>query len=67
MFAKTARTRRDNLHNSMSDLVQQKERAEAELMDAETELQKAEKLEVREARQSIEQSEPTYNKHAMIG
>lgn len=49
-FAKAARTRRDNLMTSIRDLKQQKEAAEAELLEAEAELQKAERLEVREAR-----------------
>ncbi len=49
-FAKAARTRRDNLATSIRDLKQQKESAEAELLEAENELQKAERLEVREAR-----------------
>lgn len=68
-FAKAARTRRDNLFNSISDLKSQKETAEEALMDAEAELQKAEKLEVREARQVVEAQpeENTYDKHAMIG
>lgn len=49
-FAKAARTRRDNLAISIRDLKQQKESAETELLEAEAELQKAERLEVREAR-----------------
>lgn len=49
-FAKAARVRRDNLATSIRDLRQQKESAEAELMEAEAELQKAERMEVREAR-----------------
>ncbi|MDZ7823265.1 MAG: flagellar export protein FliJ [Ahrensia sp.] len=67
-FAKAARLRRDNLFNSIADLKVQKESAETLLLDAEAELQKAEKLEVREAR-GIEPAmqESTYDKHAMIG
>jgi flagellar export protein FliJ len=65
-FAKAARTRRDNLSTSIRDLKQQKEAAEAELMDAEAELQKAERLEVREARNegAVESGE---DRKAMIG
>lgn len=67
-FAKAARTRRDNLQNSIKDLITQKEAAEELLMEAEAELQKAEKLEVREARATLEaETESAYDKHAMIG
>ncbi|MBO6639768.1 MAG: flagellar export protein FliJ [Roseitalea sp.] len=69
-FAKAARTRRDNLFNSIKDLQSQKDAAEAALMDAEAELQKAEKLDVREARRvAEEQSARTsaYDRQAMIG
>ncbi|MEN0000357.1 MAG: flagellar export protein FliJ [Pseudomonadota bacterium] len=67
-FAKAARTRRDNLMNSINDLKAQKETAEAALMDAEAELQKAERLEVREAR-GIEEpaAAPEIDRSAMIG
>jgi len=65
-FAKAARTRRDNLSTSIRDLKQQKEGAEAELMDAEAELQKAERLEVREARNDSSDSAGDDRK-AMIG
>lgn len=47
-FAKAARTRRDNLHNSQNDLRQQKLSVEEMLADAETELAKAEMLESRD-------------------
>ncbi|KPB00486.1 flagellar export protein FliJ [Ahrensia marina] len=67
-FAKAARVRRDNLFNSIKDLKAQKESAEELLLEAEAELQKAEKLEVREARGSAEpEPESKYDRHAMIG
>ena len=68
-FAKAARTRRDNLFDSISDLQMQKEQAEAALMEAEAELQKAEKLDVREARKATEEQEAktAYDRQAMIG
>ena len=65
-FAKAARTRRDNLAISIRDLKQQKEAAEAELLDAESELQKAERMEVREARLGDEMDSGESRK-AMIG
>lgn len=65
-FAKAARTRRDNLATSIRDLKQQKESAEAELLDAEAELQKAERLEVREAR-SESSAAASDDRKAMIG
>lgn len=49
-FAKAARQRRDNLHNSRLDLLQKKALAEAALAEAEAELGKAEQLESRDAR-----------------
>ena len=68
-FAKAARTRRDNLFNSIRDLQSQRERADAELLEAEADLQKAEKLDVREARKSAEEqsSRRSYDERAMIG
>ncbi|WP_306118490.1 MULTISPECIES: flagellar export protein FliJ [unclassified Roseitalea] len=67
-FAKAARTRRDNLFNSIRDLQAQKAGAEASLMEAEAELQKAEKLDVRESRKAAEEGETSrYDKQAMIG
>lgn len=68
-FAKAARTRRDNLFNSIADLNDQKEAAEAALMEAETELQKAERLDVRETRKEIEEhsARSAYDRQAMIG
>ena len=49
-FAKAARQRRDNLHNSKSDLAGQRDAADAMLREAETELEKAELLESRDSR-----------------
>jgi chromosome condensin MukBEF ATPase and DNA-binding subunit MukB len=49
-FAKAARLRRDNLHNSNADLRQQREAAAAALAEAEAELAKAEMLESRDGR-----------------
>lgn len=67
-FAKAARVRRDNLFNSIRDLKTQKESAEELLLEAEAELQKAEKLEVREARGTVEpEPQNKYDRHAMIG
>lgn len=68
-FAKAARTRRDNLFNSIRDLKDQLGRAQDELMDAETELQKAERLDVRESRKTIDEAPlmSAYDKQAMIG
>lgn len=66
-FAKAARTRRDNLSTSIRDLKQQKEAAEAELLDAEAELQKAERMEVREARNDDDNPETEEPRKAMIG
>ncbi|TCD15378.1 flagellar export protein FliJ [Oricola cellulosilytica] len=66
-FAKAARTRRDNLEVSIRDLKQQKDSAETELLEAESELQKAERLEVREARGAEIQNAPAPHGKAMIG
>jgi flagellar export protein FliJ len=65
-FAKAARTRRDNLAISIRDLKQQKESAEAELLEAENELQKAERMEVREAR-LVDEVDVGDTRKAMIG
>lgn len=68
-FAKAARTRRDNLFGSISDLKVQRDAAEASLAEAEAELQKAEMLEVRESR-GVVQPEPAMSaadRRAMIG
>lgn len=47
-FAKAARLRRDNLIDSQNDLRQQKAVAQAELSEAEAELERAELLEARD-------------------
>lgn len=63
-FAKAARQRRDNLHNSQQDLLQQRTMAENILNEAEAELSKAEALESRDAKNR----EPdTGLRSAMIG
>ena len=49
-FAKAARQRRDNLKNSQADLAQQKSAAQAQLSEAEIELERAEMLESRDGR-----------------
>ena len=49
-FAKAARLRRDNLKNSLQDLLRQRGVAEAILAEAEAELSKAELLESRDGR-----------------
>jgi flagellar export protein FliJ len=63
-FAKAARQRRDNLRNSQTDLVQQKDGALAALAEAEAELAKAEMLETRDGRAREVEIEP---RRAMIG
>jgi len=62
-FAKAARQRRDNLRNSQSDLVQQKNVADTLLAEAEAELSKAEALESRD----IKPREVETGRGAMIG
>lgn len=49
-FAKAARLRRDNLKNSQTDLLQQRQLAETILAEAEAELSKAEMLESRDTK-----------------
>lgn len=67
-FAKAARQRRDNLLESIRDLVSQKETAEAELSVAETELAKAEALEGRDASKIRDVAARSSNqRRAMIG
>ena len=63
-FAKAARLRRDNLKNSQTDLLQQREGAETALNEAEAELAKAEALESRDIR--ARDTEST-GRSAMIG
>ena len=62
-FAKAARQRRDNLQNSKSDLVSQRQAAETLLDEAEAELAKAELLESRDSRSR----EPEQSRRAYIG
>jgi flagellar export protein FliJ len=62
-FAKAARQRRDNLQNSKSDLVNQRQGAETMLEEAESELAKAELLESRDSRNR----EPEPGRRAVIG
>jgi flagellar export protein FliJ len=62
-FAKAARQRRDNLQNSKSDLVSQRQAAETLLDEAEAELAKAELLESRDSRSR----EPEQGRRAYIG
>lgn len=57
-FAKAARLRRDNLRTSQTDLLQQKEHAEAELAETEAELEKAQALEMRDGRQRSDSDRP---------
>jgi hypothetical protein len=49
-FAKAARLRRDNLHNSQADLQQQRQAAEEVLEEAQLELEKAQMLESRDVK-----------------
>lgn len=49
-FAKAARLRRDNLHNSQTDLQQQRQAAEDALEEAQSELEKAQMLESRDVK-----------------
>jgi hypothetical protein len=61
-FAKAARLRRDNLRNSQMDMAEQKEAAEAALVEAQQELAKAEALESRDGR-----GRETEERHVMHG
>lgn len=63
-FAKAARQRRDNLKNSQSDLVAQRDAAREALQEAEAELAKAEMLESRDGRPR--EQEPV-DRSVMIG
>ena len=64
-FAKAARQRRDNLKNSQVDLVAQKTAAQAQLSEAEIELERAEMLESRDGRVPRDMEAPASS--AMIG
>ncbi|PWL17137.1 flagellar export protein FliJ [Falsochrobactrum shanghaiense] len=67
-FAKAARQRRDNLFESIRDLILQKETAETELTRAEDDLAKAEALEGRDSTKLRETTERSANqRRAMIG
>lgn len=63
-FAKAARQRRDNLKNSQSDLVAQRDAAREALEEAEAELAKAEMLESRDGRPREQEQ---VNRSVMIG
>lgn len=63
-FAKAARQRRDNLKDSLNDLIQQRAVAEALLSEAEAELAKAELLESRDGK--LREQDPA-SRNAMIG
>lgn len=63
-FAKAARSRRDNLKNSQSDLSQQRGLAQSLLSEAQAELSKAEMLESRDGK--AREPEPEH-RSAMIG
>lgn len=64
-FAKAARQRRDNLKNSQMDLAHQKSVAQAQLSEAEVELERAEMLESRDPRST--RDTPVQPNPAMIG
>lgn len=64
-FARAARQRRDNLHDSRAELSQQREAAQAELAEAEDELAKAQMLEAREPQGR--DGAPGRNRNAAIG
>lgn len=68
-FAKAARLRRENLNTSINDLKDQLGAAKNSLSDAEEELVKAEKLEERDGKGTVEPAEPAVDPHAhaMIG
>ncbi len=66
-FAKAARQRRDNLFDSIRDLTSQKEAAEAELLEAEADLSRAEALETRDGKLKEIEEAPVYDRRVMIG
>ncbi len=67
-FAKAARLRRENLQTSVLDLNEQHSAAKSALAEAEEELEKAEKLEARDGKSTIEVEQPsTYESAGMIG
>ena len=66
MPAKAARTRRDNLNDSMRELKVQLDAAKIALEEAQAELEKAQAKERRDGRAPAEES-PRVAKNAMIG
>jgi len=66
-FAKAARQRRDNLFDSIRDLMSQKDAAEADLLEAEANLARAEALETRDGKLKEIEEAPVYDRRVMIG
>ena len=67
-FAKAARLRHENLQTSIQDLYDQQAAAKQALEEVQEELTKAEKLEERDGKSSIEPEKPkTYEQAGMIG
>ena len=67
-FAKAARLRQENLLTSIQDLHDQQANAKLALDDAQEELSKAEKLEERDGKSSVEVEQPKrYEQSGMIG
>ncbi len=66
-FAKAARLRRENLQTSIQDLNDQHSAAKSALVDAEEELQKAEKLEQRDGKSIEIDKTSEYERAGMIG
>ena len=66
-FAKAARQRRDNLFDSIRDLMSQKEAAETDLLAAEADLSRAEALETRDGKVKEIEMAPVYDRRVMIG
>ena len=67
-FAKAARQRRENLQTSVLDLIEQQSAAKSALEEAEEELEKAEKLEARDGKSTVEvEKVSTYESAGMIG
>ncbi len=67
-FAKAARQRRENLQTSVLDLIEQQSAAKSALEEAEEELEKAEKLEARDGKSTVEvEKVSTYECAGLIG
>ncbi len=66
-FAKAARLRRENLQTSIQDLNDQHAAAKLALMEAEEELEKAEKLEERDGKTVEADRRDEYERAGMIG